>query len=270
MIKLNYFLLFLIFIVGSCSEKRSSSKPTSEKPDLRFPECPDCALSEKLYYLADTIIERNDSVIVINTRLDTTVVETGIFVYLQTSYPVVTPNKLVFLIKQAVLAEKAHDSIRANLLYGDAIKFYREDWLKRKTGFDNGGISDLNEYLAANVNVAILASYAFERLKKLPEATYALAPYLANVEASTSKIQLRYIQLCAKLYGKAATKKALSSSGQTVHHTQSGDEYSGWAVTVFGANLSVDFNSDHYASDSLSQREAQRFICKQPFWALVK
>ena len=270
MIKLNYFLLLLIFVASSCSEKRSFSKPINEKPDLRFPECPDCALSEKLYYLADTTIERNDSVIVINTRLDTTVVETGIFVYLQTSYPVVTPDKLVFLIKQAVLAEKAHDSIKANLLYGDAVKFYREDWLKRKTGFDNDGISDLNEYFAANVNVAILASYAFERLKKLPEATYALAPYLANVEASTSKIQLRYVQLCIKRYGKAVTRKALNTSGKTVHHTQSGDEYSDWTVTVFGVNLGVDFNSDLYATDSLSQQEAQRFIWEQPFWALVK
>jgi hypothetical protein len=224
---------------------------------------------ENLYYFADTTFTRHDSLFIVNNRLDTTVVETGIFTYLQTSYPVSTPDKLVQQMKLAVRAEKSKKFPQATNYYQASIDFYQEDWTKRKTGFENGGTSDLNEFLASNVNVTILISYAFEKLGRLPEALTVLAPYLANVEAERSAIQLRYIELCIQQYGKAATRKALDAAGKTVHRAQSQNEYCDWKVAVLGAELGVDFCTDHYSSDSLSQREAQCFIRDQPFYALV-
>ena len=152
-----------------------------------------------------------------NKRLDTTVVETGIFTYLQESFPVCTPNKLISLLKHAIQAESDGNQAQATSYYRAAVSFYQNDWLKRKSGFENGGISDLNEYYAANVNISILVSYALEKLGRLPEAISTLAPFLANVEAENSKIQLRYIQLCIQHHGKVATKQALDASGKTVH-----------------------------------------------------
>ena len=203
-----------------------------------------------------------------NRRLDTTVVETGIFSFLTYGYPIETPAKLVMLMKQAARAEKAGDSAQARNEYQSAVSFYEDNWLKRKSGFENNGFSDLNEYLEANINVAILASYAFEKLGRLPDALAALAPFMANVEAEKSKIQLRYIRLCIQQYGRIATRQALDSSGQTVYRIPSEDspELDYWRVKVFGANLGVAaFNTD-----TLSPQRAQAIIEHQPFYALVK
>jgi hypothetical protein len=224
-------------------------------------------LEEKLYYFADTVIKRHDSVIVINRRLDTTVVETGIFTYLQTSYPVVTPSTLVITTKQAVVAEKAHDTATAAQSYQTAINFYQNVWLKRKEGFENGGFSDLNDYYAANVNVSILASYAFEKLGRLAEARAALAPFMANVEAENTRIQEQYVKLCIRQYGKAATRQALEQSGPSIHRLRDqSPESDRWRVSVFGADLGIaDVNTD-----TLSAQAAQALVRQQPFWVLVK
>lgn len=245
------FRLILLLLVGFAAWSCTHAQETADDP--RFPECPSCGLQEKLYYFADTIIERNDSVIVINRRLDTTVVETGIFTCLQTSYPVVTPAALVTAVKQAVVAEQAHDAAAAAQSYQTAINFYQNVWLTRREGFENGGFSDLNDYYAANVNVSILASYALEKQGRLSEARAALAPFMANVEAENTRIQERYIQLCIRQYGKAATKKALDASGKTVHRLPNqSPESDRWRVKVFEADLGMD----DYDTDALSPQEA--------------
>jgi hypothetical protein len=172
-------------------------------------------------------------------------------------------------MKLAVRAEKAREFPQATNYYQASIDFYQDDWTKRKSGFENGGFSDLNDYYAANANAAILVSYAFEKLGRLPEARTALVPYLANVEAERSKIQLRYIQLCIQQFGKAATRQALDASGKTVRRlppAEASPEIDYWQVKVFGAELSVEgFNMT-----SLSPSEAQAIIWRQPFYALVK
>ena len=213
-------------------------------------------------------MERHDSLFIVNNRLDTTVVETGIFTYAKYGYPIETPDELVLAIKQAVQAEEAGNYGQAITKYQSAVSYYQNTWLKRKEGFENGGFSDLNDYYAFNVNVAVLVSYAFEKLRRLPEARAALSPFLANVEAEQSKIQLRYVQLCIQQYGTAATKQALAICGKTVHRIPS--EYSPegdrWRVVVFGANLGVaDFNTD-----TLSAQQAQALVQQQPFYVLVK
>lgn len=263
--KAQYLLLAVCSWLVSCNPQHPAA---ALKPDRRFPECDDCGELEKLYYYADTSFTRHDSLFIVNKRLDTTVVETGIFTYLQQSFPVCTPDTLVSLIRQGVRAESDGKQALATSYYHTAISFYQDDWQKRKSGFDNGGISDLNEYYAANVNISILVSYAFERLGRLPEAMSTLAPFLANVEAEQAKIQLRYVQLCIRQYGKAATKQALNACGKTVHRIPSEDSPEGdrWRVVVFGANLGVaDFNTD-----TLSPQQAQAIVHQQPFYALVK
>ena len=258
-------LVLLSTIVHSCSQPVEAEL---NKPDSKFSERPSCGPIENFYFFADTVYKHNDSLFVVNHRLDTAVVETGIFTYLQTSYPVSTPDKLVQLMKLAVRAEKARKFPQATNYYQAAINFYQDDWTKQKTGFEDGGFSDLNDYYAANVNVTILVSYALEKLGHLPEARAALSPFLANVEAENSDIQLRYIQLCIRQFGKAATKQALNISGKTVHRSSSENSPQGdwWRVNLFGADLGVaDFNTD-----TLTPSGAQAIISKQPFYALTK
>lgn len=165
--KARYLILLICAAISACSRP----KPTTAKaPDPRFPECPSFGPRENLYYFADTVMERHDSLFIVNNRLDTTVVETGIFTYAKYGYPIETPDELVLAIKQAVQAEEAGNYGQAITKYQSAVRYYQNTWLKRKEGFENGGFSDLNDYYAFNVNVAVLVSYAFEKLRRLPEA----------------------------------------------------------------------------------------------------
>lgn len=258
--KLPGLLLLAAVSVAACSPAAESA------PDLV--EEYDHDKLAALYYEADTVITRNDSVLVVNSQMDTTIVDTGIFTYLQYDYALNTPAGLVRPIRQARQAESNGDAARARRHYQDAIRFYQAEWLQQKTGFENGGFSDLNDYYAAQVNVALLASYAFEKLGRLPEALAALAPFLANVEAEKTRIQLRYIRLCIRHHGKAATRRALDASGPSVHRRGSEDapEAYWWCVVVFGANLGVaDFNTE-----ALSAEQAQQLVEKQPYYTLVK
>ncbi|WP_345059052.1 hypothetical protein [Hymenobacter glaciei] len=262
--KAPYLLLVVCSWLVSCTPQHRAA---AVKPDLRFPECDDCSELEKLYYFADTSFTRHDSLFIVNKRLDTTVVETGIFTYLQQGFPVCIPDKLISLLKHGIQAESNGNQAQATSYYRAAIGFYQDDWQKRKLGFDNGGISDLNEYYAANVNISILVSHAFEKLGRLPEAISTLAPFLANVEAENSKIQLRYIQLCIQHHGKVATKQALDASGKTVHRLPKAQpENDRWRVNVFGAGLGVA----DFSTDALSPQQAQALIRQQPYYALVK
>ncbi len=221
----------------------------------------------ELYHQADTVISRNDSVLIVNTRRDTVIVETGIFTYLQYGYPLATPYALIALTRQAEAAERAADQAEAVRCYQAVVNYFNYQWLVRKSGFEHGGFSDLNDLLAHNVNVRILVSNAYEKLGRLSEALAVLAPYLANVEAEGSKIQQRYVELCVKRYGKAATRQALDRSGQTVYKAAYPDvpEQDYWCVMVFGAPLSVaDFNTE-----TLTAPAAQQLVYQQPYYALV-
>lgn len=225
-------LLLLIGVApSSCSQNM--------KPDYRFPECLYCGPQQNFYYFADTVFTRHDSVFVVNRRMHRTVIETGLFTYLPYGYPIQTPDELVQLMQAAVRAENVGNVAQATHHYQDAIRFYQQNWLTRKGGFENGGFSDLNESLAFQVNVSLLVSFAFEKLGRLPEALTALAPYMANVEAAKSKIQLRYVQLCIQQYGRPATRHALEESSKTVYRIPSEDspEIDYWRVKVFGADL---------------------------------
>lgn len=259
-------LLLLGIAVCSCSRpERPNSRP--QLSDSRFPECPDCDLEEKLYYFADTVIRRNDTVFVVNNRLDTTVVETGIFTYMRSSYPVMTPNYLTNLIKQAIQAEKTGNSPLATKHYQAVVSFYQDDWTQRKGGFENGGFSDLNDYYQSNVNVTTLVSYAYERLGRLPEAIQVLAPFLANAETDHTKIHLRFIELCVRHYGRAATKRVLDECGRTVNRlADAPPEADCWRVSVFGGQIEVA----SFDRETLTPAEAQQLVWEQDFYKLVK
>ena len=147
-----HYLLFTGIIAGSCARQ--------PEPDSRSPECPNCGSQEKFYYFADTVFTRHDSVFVVNKRMHQTVVETGLFAYLPYGYPIQTPDELIRLMKAAARAENAGNVAQAMRHYKDAVSFYQQSWLTRKGGFENGGFSDLNEFLAYHVNVSLLASFA--------------------------------------------------------------------------------------------------------------
>lgn len=254
-------LVSLLFLTAACAKQRSQlqtatfTRPYTEEDIIA------------LYHKADTIIRHNDSLLIVNTRRDTVIVETGIFPYLQYGYPLDTPYAPVALTRQAMAAEKIGDQAEALRCYQAVADYFQYQWLTRKDGFQNGGFSDMNDLLAYNVNVRLLASNAYEKLGKLPEATAVLSQYLANSEAEDSKIQQRYVGLCIKQYGKAATRNALDTSGHTIRHaTDEASEKDRWCVTLFGAPMSVaDFNTD-----TLTTQAAQQLVWQQPYYKLLR
>ena len=115
--------------------------------------------------------------------------------------------------------------------------------------------------------MTLLVSYAYERLGRLAEARTVLAPFLANVEAENSRIQLRYVELCLRQFGREATRQALEAGSRTLHRQpDQTPESDRWRVTVFGADLGVGGLAD----DSLSPTKARAIIRQQPFYALVQ
>jgi hypothetical protein len=253
-------LASLLFLTAACAKQQSQLQTAALTPPYTDEEIID------LYHKADTIIRRNDSLLIVNTRRDTVIIETGIFPYLQYDYPLNTPYAPLALTRQAMTAEKNGNQAEAARYYQTVADYFQYQWLTRKDGFENGGFSDMNDLLAHNVNVRLLASNAYEKLGKLPEAAAVLSQYMANVEAEDSKIQQRYVELCIKRYGKAATRRALDTSGRTIRHAaDEAPEKDYWCITLFGAPMSVvDFNTD-----TLTTQAVQQLVWQQPYYKLV-
>lgn len=225
-----------------------------------------------MYHRADTIMRRNDTLIIVNARQNSLIVETGIFTYLQYGYPLSTSYQPIRLTKEAMAAEKAGDSTAAKQKYEAVLNYFQNVWLKRKKRFPEDSFSDMNDLLEHNINVRLLASYAYEKLGNLPEASAVLTRYLANSEADHSKITQRYMELCIKQYGKAATKQELDSSSHTLSRSGKGQFEEGhWQITVFGAAVGVStYNSNELYIKKFTPQEAQKIVRRQPFYTLVQ
>ncbi|MEZ5014949.1 MAG: hypothetical protein R2794_11720 [Chitinophagales bacterium] len=190
---------------------------------------------ESLYHHADTVIRSTDTLIIINTKLDTTIIETGIFAYLQYDYPLTTPPGLIDYAKTAIQYEDQGNMEKAENCYKKIIDFYTNE---RPQQFDL--YSDLNDYLQYAVNAAILCSFAYEKLGDNERAIKILQPLLANVEARQSKIQERYIQLCIHAYGMDKVRMELDHCGKTIQFKkQDAPEYDDWVVQIFGADIGL-------------------------------
>ncbi|MVT06980.1 hypothetical protein [Chitinophaga tropicalis] len=179
------YLILLSVIVSSCNYNNDVE------------EFADYDLLETLYHQHDTLIRYGDTVKIVNSKLDTTIIETGIFTYLQYDFPLTVPYRLIILSRKANGLKQQGKEAEANVFFKKVIDFYQHE---RPHYFKY--IFDMKEYFQFEINAAILCSYAYENLKDLENAIMILEPFLANTEARSSRIQERYIQLCTGRRGK--------------------------------------------------------------------
>lgn len=220
-------------------------------------------LLEKLYYQCDTVIRAGDTLKILNSKFDTTIIETGIFTFLQYDYPLTTPHKLIDLSKTAIQFDKLGQKEKAEEFYKNIVDFYlyaRPEQLK--------GFSDMNSYLQYEVNSAILCSYAYEILGEKENAMKTLQPFLANVEAWNSKIHERYIRLCIDKFGIDKVRAELNTCGKTIKlKNQDAPEKDDWVVNVFGADIGV---GKAWETDDISTSNADSIVRQMDFYKLTK
>ncbi|WP_133159343.1 hypothetical protein [Solitalea longa] len=248
----------IILTIGlfSCNHGKTEDTSTNSKSD-------NFDFLETLYHQCDTIIESADTLMIVNSKLDTTIIETGIFTFLQHDYPLTTPHNLIDLSKTAIQYDKLGQKEKAGKFYKNIVDFYLNERPKQLKGF-----SDMNRYLQYEVNSAILCSYAYEKLKDKENAIMILQPFLANVEAWNSKIHDRYIELCIGKFGIDKVRTELNSCGKTVQlKKQNAPEMEDWVVNVFGADIGV---GNSFNSEVISSPRADSLIKEMDFYKLAQ
>jgi hypothetical protein len=249
-------IFILIIGIFSCNQGKTGAVLTNSNLD-------NYDLLETLYYQCDTVIRIADTLKIVNFKLDTTIIETGIFTFLQYDYPLTTPHKLIDLSKTAIDFDRAGQKEKAGELYKNIIDFYineRQEQLKNH--------SDMNGYLQYEVNSAILCSYAYEKLGKRENSIITLQPFLANVEAWNSKIHERYIQLCIDKFGIDKVRLELNNCGKTIKlKKQDAPEKDDWIVNIFGADIGV---GKSFETDQISIKEADSLIRQMDFYRLTQ
>jgi hypothetical protein len=250
--------LIIILTIGlfSCNQAKTEDVSTNKNLD-------NYDLLETLYYQCDTIIRTADTLKIVNSKLDTTIIETEIFTFLQYDYPLTTPHKLIDLSKSAIQFDKLRQNEKARTLFRSIVNFYLNDRPKQLKNY-----SDMNGYLQYEVNSAILCSYAYERLEDKENAIKTLKPFLANVEAWDSKIHERFIKLCIDKYGIDKVRTELNNCGKRIKlKKQDAPEIDDWVVDVFGADIGV---GKAWETDQISIAEADNIIRQMDFYKLIQ
>ena len=251
-------IITIILTVGlfSCNQEKKGDVSTNTSFD-------NYDLLETLYHQCDTVIETADTLKIINSKLDTTIIETGIFTFLQYDYPLTTPHELITLSKTAIQCDMQKQKEKAETFFRKIVDFYlneRPEQLKKH--------SDMNGYLQYEVNSSILCSYAYEKLGDTVNAIKTLQPFLANVEAWNSKIHNRYIQLCIDKFGIDKVRTELNNCGKTIKlKEQDAPEMEDWVVNVFGADIGV---GNSFNNEAISSSMADSLINEMDFYKLTQ
>lgn len=251
-------ILIVILTIGVISCKQETTKNISINKNIDYYD-----QLEILYHQCDTVIETTDTIKVVNSKLDTTIAETGVFTYLQYDYPLTTPQELINLSKAAIKYSKQGQKEKATALFKNIVDFYLKERPKQLKGF-----SDMNCYLQYEVNSAILCSYAYESLGDKENAIKTLQPFLANVEAWNSKIHVRYIQLCVDKYGIDKVKEELKNCGKSIKlKKQDSPEIDDWVISVFGAEVGVGKTCE---TNQISATQADNIVRQLDFYKLIQ
>ncbi|MBP1650523.1 MAG: hypothetical protein H6Q26_680, partial [Bacteroidetes bacterium] len=164
---------------------------TSSPPEEVFAF--DYELLENLYHQSDSVIVHGDTVETISYSLDTTVIQTGIFAYMQHDFEIYAPPKLIVLTRRAqALKKQGKDATDA---FREIVTNYPAELEERLYE-----TSDMNDHCQISVNTAMLGAYANEQLKDIDSAINILKPQLDNVESWSSRIHEMYIRLCVERY----------------------------------------------------------------------
>lgn len=249
-------IIAFAIVLFSCNQEKKGETSASKSPD-------NDSLFEILYRQCDTVIRVADTLKVVNSKLDTTIVETGIFTFLQYDYPLTTPHKLISLSKAAIQFDDQGQKEKAKGFYEDVVDFYINERPQQLKEF-----SDMNGYLQYEVNSAILCSHAYEKLGDNENSLKALRPFLANVEAWNSRIHERYIRLCIDKFGISKVRAELSNCGKTVQLKRQGaPEKDDWVVNVFGADIGV---GKAWEAEQLSPSKADSLVRQMDFYRLIQ
>ncbi len=252
---MRWIIVILTATIFSCNHDKTRSDITTKGFD-RYD------LLEVLYHQCDTVIRVNDTVIITNTKLDTTVIETGIFAYLQYDYPLTTPRELIDFSKKAERLEKSGLKVGLEPIYKKVIDFYLEERPEQLKHY-----TDMNSYLQYEVNSAILCSYAYQRIGDNENALKVIQPFLANTEASSCNILKRYIELCIEEFGIVKVRSELNNSGKTIHlKKECSPEEDDWVVTIFGAEVGI---GKSWETKNITIEQANNIISEMNFSELV-
>lgn len=225
----------IAFTIYYSYHKRSYS-PVSKAAIQQVSEQRSYHQAREIYAYADSLLSKDDTLIIMNSKYDTTIIETGIISYLFYRYPDHVPFELATYVKNAMAYESGSQILEANSCYLSVVDYYRNEHKRNLQKF-----SCTNGYLAYNVNSGILYSYAFEKLGDIDNALEVLMPYMANIETRSSKIKQRYIELCLKKYGRDKVITALDSASTTICISHVSPLLSGvhaqWAFLLFNADI---------------------------------
>jgi hypothetical protein len=251
-------IITIILTIGFFSCNQGKMENVSKNKNLDNYE-----FLETLYHQCDTVIGIADTLKIINTKLDTTIIETGIFTFLQYDYPLTTPHKLIDLYKTAIQFDKQGQNKKAEFFFTKIVDFYLNDRPEQLKNY-----SDMNGYLQYEVNSAILCSFAYERLGDKEDAIKTLQPFLANTEAWNSKIHERYIQLCVGKFGIDKVRAELNNCSKTIKlKKQNAPEEDGWVVSIFGADIGV---GKVWETDQIAIAQADSIIREMDFYKLTQ
>ncbi|RTQ51594.1 hypothetical protein EJV47_07280 [Hymenobacter gummosus] len=229
-------------------------------PQTRPQQAPeDAALLEQLYWQADSVYRRPDSVFVVNQRLDTVAVATGIFSYLKYDYPLEMSPPVRRYCQQAVALARRGQPTAARQQFEGLIGYYRDNCQPYE------GFSDTNNLLTVGTQDAILCAYAYQQLNRPDAALAVLRPWLAHCETNGTQVHRLYLELCVQRYGRARVRRELAHSPQTLHRTRLHDpniqpEFARWVVNVFGAEIGVgDINEQPTVAEVTAELPKQDF-----------
>jgi hypothetical protein len=144
-----------------------------------------------LYYVCDSIVRRNDSVLIYNSRFDTIIIDTGIYSYLHYDYErVAFSSGMADAAKTASRYQKHGPPSKASEAFRKVIDYYTYDRPAELEKFSDGG-----QYYGYQVNSSVLCSYAYEQLGLLDSAIIVLKPFLHVEGSNYTKINQRYAEL---------------------------------------------------------------------------
>lgn len=248
-----WFALLLLSSLVSCKEHAHG---LSDNVDSITPDWDMLAI---LYYEADSLVRSHDTTYLYNSKLDTILIETGIFSKLRYDYPMCAPWEPAMDTKAAIKYEADGEILNAKEHYMKVIEYHEIE-------MPLVAYSCANDYHTSHIHTAMLASYAYEKIGQPDSAINVLKPWLANHDVNDADIQVRFIELCINRYGLATVKSNFENAATTLQkkiiHVNPRNLM--WTVSIFGAPIMVG-NGEEF----LSSEDAMYDLMTKPFCYLI-
>lgn len=215
------------------------------------------------YYLdCDTVIDKEDTTIIVSKKFDTTIIHAGVFSYLRYDYPCNTGQAQRYYAEHAAELEKQGDADSARYFYRLLI-----DYRMRRQAIDDTYYSDTDDYFTVGIHTAILYSYAYEKLGNLNESVAVVTPFIATDAVDARRVQQWYIKQCILKYGKKEVIKAIEGSAMSIQRKTTGlPQGSYWVVNILGADMGIAGDE----KDKVTPQQAARLIRQSNWYKYAK